>query len=350
MPVPEKVRSALTNRSRGHVTITAIAREAGVSVSTVSKVLNGRADVAEGTRSRVEELLAKHAYPRGRRRGAPAEPAGLIDLVFDELDSPWAVEIIRGAEEVAHAQGVGTVVSAIHAGSEPARQWLDNLERRGSEGVVLVLDELDPARRARLEALRVPCVVIDPRGEPDPQVPSIGAANWAGGLAATQHLIDLGHRRIGIISGPAGVLCSRARLDGYRGALEAAGLPADPELVRHGDFHLESGYVQAARLLELPDPPTAIFAGSDQQAFGACEAARERGLRIPQDLSIVGFDDLPVSRWFSPPLTTVRQPLAEMGSLAARMLLRLARGETLETRRVELATGLVVRESTAPPR
>ncbi|WP_235018058.1 LacI family DNA-binding transcriptional regulator [Thermomonospora echinospora] len=337
----------MTNQTGRHVTITAIAREAGVSVSTVSKVLNGRADVAEGTRSRVEELLAKHAYPRARRRGS--DPAGLIDIVFDELDSPWAVEIIRGAEEVAHAAGTGTVVSAIHARSEPARQWLDNLERRRSEGVVLVVDELTAAQRARLQALDVPCIVIDPRGEPDPQVPSIGAANWAGGQAATRHLIELGHRRIAIISGPAGMLCSRARLDGYRGALEGAGLPADPALVRHGDFHHESGYLQAARLLELPDPPTAIFAGSDQQAFGACEAARERGLRIPQDLSIVGFDDLPVARWFSPPLTTVRQPLAEMGSLATRLLFRLSRGETLETHHVELATELVIRESTAPP-
>ncbi|MEW2360024.1 LacI family DNA-binding transcriptional regulator [Spirillospora sp. NPDC029432] len=338
------------------VTITSIAREAGVSVSTVSKVLNGRADVAAGTRSRVEELLDKHAYPRAGRRGA--DPAGLVDLVFGELDSPWAVEIIRGAEEVARAAGLGTVVSAIHTGiagagaadgGEPARQWLDNLVRRRSEGVVLVLEELAPGQLARLEALDVPYVVIDPRGEPDPRIPSIGAANWAGGMAATRHLAELGHRRIAIISGPAGLLCSRARLDGHRGALESAGLPADPDLVRYGDFHHESGYVQAGLLLDLPDPPTAIFAGSDQQAYGACEAARERGLRIPQDLSIVGFDDLSVSRWFSPPLTTVRQPLAEMGALAARMLLRMARGETLETRRVELATELVVRESTAPP-
>ncbi|MFI0350791.1 LacI family DNA-binding transcriptional regulator [Actinomadura sp. 9N407] len=333
------------------VTITSIAREAGVSVSTVSKVLNGRADVAAGTRGRVEELLDKHAYPRAGRRGS--DPAGLVDLVFGELDSPWAVEIIRGAEEVAHAAGLGTVVSAIHAAAraraEPARQWLDNLERRRSEGVVLVLEDLSPDQRARLEAMDVPCVVIDPRGEPDPGIPSIGAANWAGGLAATRHLTELGHRRIAIISGPAGMLCSRARLDGYRGALESAALPPDPELIRHGDFHHESGYVQAGLLLELPDPPTAIFAGSDQQAYGACEAARERGLRIPQDLSIVGFDDLSVSRWFSPPLTTVRQPLAEMGALATRLLLRLARGEVLETHRVELATELVVRESTAPP-
>jgi DNA-binding LacI/PurR family transcriptional regulator len=260
---------------------------------------------------------------------------------------------------VAHGAGLGTVVSAIHAragtsgagtsGGEPARQWLDNLERRRSEGVVLVLEDLSPGQRSRLEALEVPYVVIDPRGEPDPRIPSIGAANWAGGMAATRHLTDLGHRGIAIISGPEGMLCSRARLDGYRGALESAGLPSDPALVRYGDFRHESGYVQAGSLLELPSPPTAIFAGSDQQAYGACEAARERGLRIPQDLSIVGFDDLSVSRWFSPPLTTVRQPLAEMGALAARMLLRLARGDVLETRRIELATELVVRESTAPP-
>jgi LacI family transcriptional regulator len=141
-----------------------------------------------------------------------------------------------------------------------------------------------------------------------------------------------------------------ARVDGYRSALERAGVAFDQALVRYGDFQHEGGFARAVELLELPDPPTAIFAGSDQQAFGVYEAARQRGMRIPEDLSVVGFDDLPGARWASPPLTTVRQPLAEMGSVAAQMLGELVEGLPLRSTRVELSTALIVRESTAAPR
>ena len=143
------------------------------------------------------------------------------------------------------------------------------------------------------------------------------------------------------------MLCSLARLDGYRSGLERAGVAFDPALVRYGDFHHEGGFARAVELLGLPDRPTAIFAGSDQQAFGVYEAARQHGLRIPDDLSVVGFDELPVSRWASPPMTTVRQPLAEMGSAAAQMLGELIDGMPLRSNRMELSTELNVRESTA---
>jgi LacI family transcriptional regulator len=159
--------------------------------------------------------------------------------------------------------------------------------------------------------------------------------------------VSLGHRRIGLIAGPKELLCSRARLDGYRAALEAAGVAVDERLIVQGDFMHESGFAGCKALLGLPEPPTAIFASSDTMALGAYEAARRSGLRVPDDLSVVGFDDLPESRWSSPPLTTVRQPLVEMGGLAARTALRMARGEAIEMPRVELATELVVRDSTA---
>jgi LacI family transcriptional regulator len=149
-----------------------------------------------------------------------------------------------------------------------------------------------------------------------------------------------------VIAGPRDYLCSRARVDGYRSALEQAGIRFDPALVRHGDFHHEGGFARGGELLDLGDRPTAVFAGSDQQALGLYEAARQRGLRIPQDLSVVGFDDLPVARWVSPPLTTVRQPLAEMGRAAAQMLGDLIEGRQLRTKRLELSAELIVREST----
>ncbi|WP_329110020.1 LacI family DNA-binding transcriptional regulator [Micromonospora sp. NBC_01699] len=328
------------------ITITAIAQEAGVSVPTVSRVLNGRNDVAPQTRERVEELLRRHGYRRRATR--PRAGASLIDLVFNDLDSPWAVEIIRGVEDVAHAAGVGTVVSAIHRRSTSTRQWLQNLRTRATDGVILVSSDLAPPVHAELRRLNVPMVLVDPAGVPSLDIPTIGATNWAGGLRATEHLLSLGHRRIGFIAGPPRLLCSRARLDGYRAGLEAAGIPMVDELIAPGDFYHESGYSSGTALLNLADPPTAIFASSDQMAFGAYEAVRRRGLRVPDDVSVVGFDDLPEARWSSPPLTTVRQPLAEMGLLAARTVLRLARGEPVDTPRVELSTDLVVRDSSAP--
>ncbi|MEU9740798.1 LacI family DNA-binding transcriptional regulator [Micromonospora chersina] len=338
----------MTVNNTPRVTIATIADLAGVSVPTVSRVINGRSDVAVQTRERVEELLNRHGY---RRRVVAARPtSGLVDLVFNDLDSPWAVEIIRGVEDVAHEAGIGTVVSAIHRRASSARQWLDSLRGRSTEGVIFVNSMVEPSLQGGLRRLNIPLVLVDADGIPQQDACTIGATNWAGGLSATEYLIGLGHRRIGFISGPPRLMCSRARMDGYRAALESAGLPVDDSLVQQGDFYHESGFACATRLLALPEPPTAIFAACDQMALGVYEAVRQRGLRVPDDISVVGFDDLPEVRWCSPPLTTVRQPLAEMGMLAARTVLRLAKGEDVESRRVELATELVVRDSATPPR
>ncbi|WP_199429508.1 LacI family DNA-binding transcriptional regulator [Qaidamihabitans albus] len=337
----------MTAPSPRAVTISAIAAEAGVSAPTVSRVLNGRGDVAPATRERIEQLLRTHGYQRrGARQG---ERIGLLDLVFNDLDSPWAVEIIRGVEDAAHASGTGTVVSAIHRRASSTRQWLANIRSRASDGAILVTTDLDSPLHAELRELHVPAVVIDPAGVPGLDVPTIGATNWAGGLSATEHLIGLGHRRIGFVAGRPELWCSRARLDGYRAGLETAGLAVEAELIAPGEFDYESGFRAAERLLVLDEPPTAVFAASDQMALGVHEALRRRGLRAPEEVSVVGFDDLPEARWSSPPLTTVRQPMAEMGRLAVRTVQRLVRGEAIESPRVELATELVVRDSTGPP-
>jgi len=336
----------LPNDQPRAVTIAAIAEEAGVSVPTVSRVLNRRSDVAPGTRERVERLLRDSGY---RRRGTRADGAGLIDLVFNDLDSPWAIEVMRGVEDAAHAAGVGTVISAVHREAGSTRQWLSNVRARASDGAVLVTTNLDPLLHEELRGLHVPAVVIDPAGVPDLQVPTISSNNWAGGVSATQHLVALGHRRIAHVAGRSTLCCSRARLDGYRAELRAAGIPLDPELVVEADFNFESGFRAGRRLLDLAEPPTAIFAGSDELALGVTEALRRARLSVPHDVSVVGFDDLPLVRWSSPPLTTVSQPLVAMGRLAVHTVLRLVQGERLESTRVELATSLVVRDSTAPP-
>lgn len=330
------------------VTIAHIAAEAGVSVPTVSKVINGRSEVAASTRDRVEAVIHKYGYQR--RRSASVAPPALIDVVFHELESPWAMEIIRGVEDFARHAGLSVVLTDLAKRHTPGRSWLDGVASRRTTGVILVISDLNPQQRRQLTARRIPFIVVDPAGEPGPDVPSVGATNWAGGLAATRHLLELGHRRIGIIGGPQNMLCSRARVDGYRAACETAGLAVDPGLIRHGDFHPESGYREACALLGLADPPTAIFAGSDLQAFGVYEAARHGGLTVPADVSVIGFDDLPIARWVWPPLTTIRQPLAEMASTAARLVMSLSRGETPANQRIELATSIAVRESTGPPR
>lgn len=322
-----------------------IAHLAGVSPPTVSRVLNGHAGVALATRQRVEAVLREHGY---RRRDS--EPAAIIELVFHALESLWALEIIQGVEQVARERGLAVVLTEMQGRLTPGKAWTEQVLARRPTGVVAVFSELTTQQQAQLATRSIPLVVLDPTGEPLHETPSVGATNWSGGMAATRHLLDLGHRRIAMLSGPTQWPCCRARLDGYRAAMDAAGVPVDPELVRVSTLYVEGGLRDGAELLRLPDPPTAIFTANDLQALGVYEAARRAGVRIPDDLSVVGFDDLSFTQWAGPPMTTVRQPLVQMGAAAARMVLALADGEPLEQHRVELATTLVVRESTAPPR
>src|SRR5581483_11085974 len=186
-----------------------------------------------------------------------------------------------------------------------------------------------------------PFVVVDHRGELGADIPSVGATNWFGARTAIEYLLLLGHRRIAMITGPSTHGCSVDRVAGYRFALEKAGLPVNPAFIRPGAFRHEAGYEQTCALLDLPEPPTAIFAGCDGQAMGVYSALRARGLDIPRDVSVVGFDDIPLSSIVTPTLTTVRQPLVEMGRVATNMLLRLIAGEPLDSMRVELTTNLV---------
>ena len=328
------------------VTLAQVATEAGVSLSTVSKVLNGRTDVSPATRQRVEVLLDRHGY---RRRATAPPEAPLVEIVFHELDSAWAMELIRGVENVATEVGASVVLTESGTRHSPGPEWIDGVLRRRPLGVVLVFSTLPEQFKNQLRSRAIPFVIVDPAGDPPPDIPSVGSANWSGGVAATQHLIDQGHRRIGIITGPADMMCSVARLAGYRSAMAMASLPVDPELIRYGDFHVEGGYEHALQLLEREHPPTAVFAGSDLQALGVLEAARTKGIRVPRDLSVVGYDDVPIARWSSPALTTVHQPLKEMAEEATRLVLRLRDGDVAPTR-MDLGVDLVVRQSTAAPR
>ncbi|TXK40702.1 LacI family DNA-binding transcriptional regulator [Nonomuraea sp. C10] len=326
-------------------TLATIAAAAGVSVATVSKVLNGRSDVAPATRSLVLSALRQHDYvaPPPRRD----ETAGTVELQFDSDLNAYSNEIIQGAVRAGGELGVSVVIS-IRKGSERTSRWARELAATGRRALVAVTSELTAAQLAALAEAGLPLVVIDPLNLPRTRVTSVGSTNFAGGLAATQHLLSLGHRRIAYLGGPATAACNQARLHGYRAAMEAEGVAVRQEYIQHRRFRYGDGVEAGACFLTLPEPPTAIFAGCDETAFGVMEAARARGLRVPDDLSVVGFDDTQIARMASPPLTTVRQPLREMGGVALRRALRLAAGERIDSHHIELATELVVRGSTAP--
>jgi LacI family xylobiose transport system transcriptional regulator len=336
----------MTDSGSDRATLSRIADEAAVSLSTVSKVLNGRAGVSDLTRARIEALLHEHGY---NRRGT-AQSSSLIEVVFGQLGTEWTLEIIRGVERVAREHGLSVVVTESGDRHAPAPDWIEGALERRPVGVVLVLSGLPEDSRQQLRVRNIPFVIIDPAGDPPPDVPAIGAANWSGGTLAARHLLELGHTRVAVIAGPSDMLMSRARLSGFRSALDAAGVAVPPEYVRVGDFTLESGVEHGTALLSLPEPPTAIFAESDLQALGVYEAARAAGVVIPDALSVIGFDDLPVAAWVGPPLTTVRQPTADMAEQATRLALRLRDTAAHEHLRIDLATQLVVRGSTAAPR
>ena len=329
-------------RRDGPVTIAYIAESAGVSVPTVSKVLNGRPGVSDDTRARIEDLIIRHGYRK------PPFRSNTLELVFRELESMWAVEIIRGVEQTARKHRIGVTVSEFGLHDAMPEPMDDMVYRRPK--AVLSVAQLSDAEREQLAANGIPFVVFDPVDELPEDVPFVGATHWRGGLTATRHLIGLGHRRIALISGPAGVMCFDARAAGYVFAMTAAGLPVDPALTIEALPSREAGYAVARDLFALADRPTAIFASSDLQAIGIYEAAREAGLRVPDDISVVGFDDLPVVAWLDPPLTSVHQPLIQMAAAATELALALGRGEEAPQLGVEFATTLTVRRSTAPPR
>jgi len=332
-------------RRRGELTVAMVAQLAGVSSTTVSKVLNGHAGVGADTRQRVEALLHEHGYRRPKVTG----PAPAIEIVFYGLEGEITSSITGGVARVARQHDLAVVFTEAVDPADGGRSWDEQLLARHPLGIIAVHSHFTPRHHARLAVSGIPLVALDPMGEPTPDTPSVGATNWNGGVQAAQHLVDLGHRRVAVISGLPEMLVARARLEACRSALDAAGTPLDDRLVRSGHFQFQDGLHLAEDLLAQPAPPSAIICGNDLQALGVYEAARRAGLRIPQDLSVVGFDDIAVARWCAPPLTTIRQPFAEMGATAAQMLLSIVAGGAPPHSRVELGTTLVVRDSTAPP-
>lgn len=332
-------------------TLRAVAEDAGVSQSTASKVLNGRADVSPSTKERVLRSAAHLGY-NARRRARRS--ANSVLILFDDLISPYSLSVLSGATEAAMRLGQSLVVERMLTADGQlqglTKPWFDAVSARGIGALVTVTTPMTERELQWCADAGIALVVVDPIGETTSSTVSISATNWAGGREATQHLLDLGHRRIGFLNGPPASQPGRERLHGYTSALTDAGIAFDPDLVRGDVYAVEPSVRAAHELLALPDPPTAVFASSDASALGALRAAMERGLSVPADLSVVGFDDTLMARWAPIPLTTVYQPLVEMGKVAVERVLTLADDPEAFSHPFQLETHLIVRKTTAPLR
>lgn len=338
-------------------TLSLVAKTAGTSVPTVSKVLRGGTDVSAETRAKVMAAVQAVGYTRrtGNKAGNKIEGprddsgmSGVLDLVVTHYEESWANLVIAGVGREAAAAGLDVVLTL----ADPHSDWVSRVLRRRTVGTIGTLVDPTSKQFNALFAAGVPVVLIDPMSTPPSGVASIGVANWDGGRTAAEHLLSLGHSRMGVVAGHARHLYSRARVDGFRSAAATASADGAKVSVAYGGWNRAKAAAAAHSLLDGDPGITGLFACSDPMALGVYDALHARGLRIPEDISVIGFDDLPEAQYIGPGLTTIRQPCTELGAAAVKLLIELSRGEEnggpRPPARMELATELVVRASTGP--
>lgn len=330
----------------GPVTLDQVAQAAGVSPSTVSRILNGTASVSDDKRQAVEQAIAQLGFvPNPVARGLAGGRTLSVGVVTQAIDSPFYGMALRGVEDALDQAGYSPLFVSGHWNAVGEARCVDMLRARRVDGIILLDGRLnDAALRALAKALPV---VVTGRALKAPNLHALQFDNFTGARLATEHLLQLGHQRIAFIAGDPAHPDALERERGYRAALEAAGLAFDPALVVPGLFNEAGGLAAAEHLLESRQRFSALFAANDQMALGASLALYRQGLRVPQDVSIVGFDDLPAARHTLPPLTTVHQPAYEMGQLAAQAMLQMLQGERPTATMPQ--PRLVVRESTCAP-
>lgn len=333
------------------VTLRDVAAKAGVSDATASKAMNGRSDIADSTREAVIKAAAELGYRRPRRRENDVERP-TITVMADSIDAYYGVEVLRGLIEEGGRRGVDIVPHIesrkFHPASSPS-EWEELYLSAHAIGIVIVVYGVRGPVFEVAAGRGIPVIAIDPYTLSRDATVTISSTNWDGGKAATEHLIELGHRRIALIGGFPEFIPGVERAHGYRAALQDAGIKADDDLIVEGKYTFGSGFDAAEQILQLPERPTAVFALSDRMALGAIRAFQTHGVRVPHDISVVGYDDSPGTELMTPALTTIRQPLAAMGRLSVKTLQDLAAGNSLSSRYVKLTTRLVVRSSTASP-
>jgi LacI family transcriptional regulator len=331
--------------STSKVTIIEVAEKAGVSFGTVSRVINNDIHVKQETRERVLDAMKNLGYVANRQaRSLAGGKSNIIGVLVPDLGTGYTGEIIRGIDAELSLTNLDLILYTTHRTASKEANYVANLAKGMVDGMLLVLPRSPADYIGTLSHRNFPFVLIDHQGT-GRNCPAVGATNWQGAYRATEYLIKLGHTRIGFITGSMDLGCAMDRLEGYLSALRTHHASDAPELVYKGDFFQPDGYAGASALLDLPNPPTAIFASNDIMALGAMDAVRSRGLRIPDDISVVGFDDIPQAAAVRPALTTVSQPLEKMGRVATQMLLDLLRQPDKEVSRIELPTELVIRDS-----
>lgn len=326
------------------VTIADIARLAGVSKMTVSKVLNQQPGISLETQKRVLAIAQQLNYtPHHAARKLAGGKTNIIGVVVPSLESAFVSEVVHGVGKALEQAGKDLLLFTDHLNSQRERMFF--LTRGLVDGLLLVLPRgLERYDHAQIRD-HLPIVVVEPVNKTETFL-QVSAENYLSTRKAIEHLLELGHRRIGMIEGESNVKSSHIRLQAFRDTLKAAGIVLRDELIRPGDFSQKRGFEAALELLDLPNPPTAIFAANDLAAFGVYDAIKHRGMRVPEDISVIGFDDIFQASQVFPPLTTVRQPAAEMGAAGARLLLSVIQGLEPVMEHIELPTELIIRAST----
>ena len=323
-----------------------VARLAGVSVATVSRTLKSPERVLPETRDKVNAAVEQAGYrPNLMAVQFRSRRTGNLVILVPAIANTFFARVISGAQQAAQAANYRLLLCDTQGREEIEREFAELVYNHQADGVIQ-LRAYDPFQApfpsAELPPIVNACEVIQ-----GGRHPTISLDNRAAAKAMTEHLIGLGHRRIGLIKGPKSSPLTRDRVAGYQDALQHAGIACDPELICHGDFSLKAGYDGAAAMLKLPDRPTALFCENDEMAIGALKHLKQQGLRVPQDVSLVGFDDIPFAAYCDPPLTTIAQPAEMFGQKAVEMLIALIEKKPLAQRHVVLPFELTLRQSTA---
>jgi LacI family transcriptional regulator len=337
-----------SKRSTEKITILHVAKQAGVSFGTVSRVLNDDVHVRPETRERVLAAIDRLGFVANRHaRILAGGKTGTIGVLVPDLGTEYIGEIMRGVDTEMTLAGRDLILYTTHRDAAKEAACVATCMTGMTDGMLLVLPRAPADFTGNLIKRKYPFVFIDHQGA-GKGCAVVGAANWQGGYKTTEYLISLGHRRIGFITGWKDLEAAQNRLKGHQAALRTHHIPEDPDLIFEGTFNQADGYSGGQFFLGLANPPTAVFASNDVMAMGVMDAARGKGLRIPEDLSVAGFDDIHQAAEVHPALTTVRQPLEKMGRVASQMLLEMLSNPGARIERIELPAELVKRDSCCP--
>lgn len=331
------------------ITIKDVAEKVGVNPSTVSRVLNGDSNLSirEETRKRILEAIKEMGYtPNPIARSLRKKTSDAIGMLIPDITNPFFPEVIKGAETAASEKGLSVILCNTDENSDKERNLVRFLIDRRVDGMLLFSSRLEDETVSEVEKSGIPFVLVN-RGSRSNSGAYVVVDNTLGARLAMQHLIGLGHQKIAHIAGFLYTETGLERLEGYRKSLNAAGLPFDSEYMVEAGFTEQQGYIAMRKLLSLTNPPTAVFAANDLMAMGAMTAIIEKGLRVPEDISLVGFDDIWVANRITPALTTVKIPLIEMGLLAMKIISDKIAQKEIQDERIILIPELIIRSSTA---